>query len=301
MAQIKKIKPFETPLELLKQSFDTYRSKFSTFFIFGLVVFAVTLIQIFSVRARSMPIFIASVVATVIVSYIMYIAMLRVAGETGKSSAWGALVRVEHYIVPSLWVSVAIILVSLGGLLILVIPGVVLSIFVMFSLLAVVIDHYEKTEAIVYSWHLVKERWFGVFVRLLVANIVIGGIALVVMGIFWLFGIGETPLETISRAKVGDFSVSVSQTIMSEIIGNFFILPLAIIFIAKLYEALKRTTTYVVTEAEMVKTMKYVRIFAILGVVFVVGCFFISSIKLAQIVPQFIRLTHAPASVFSAF
>jgi hypothetical protein len=301
MPSPKKVKPFESPLELIKKSFRVYRLKFSTFATFGCIVSLITFIQLFSIRTHSMLLFIASVIATVIVSYVIYIAEIRVAAAPAPMNAWQALRQVEHYIVPSAWVSCAILILSLGGTLLLILPGIVVSVFVMFALLAVVVDHYEKTEAIIYSWHLVKERWLGVVGRLLLANIIIGAIALVVMGAFWFMGIGETPFETIARARLGDFNVSVSQSIISEAIANFFVLPLAIIFVAQLYESLKRTTSHIVQGNELKKTKHILRVLAFCGVVFIIGGFFLSSIRLAQVIPQLIRMTHAPASVFTAF
>jgi hypothetical protein len=298
---IKKIKPLETPFELIRKTLRVYRNNFTTFFVFGLIVFLITLVQLFSVRTHSMLLFFASVIATVIVSYVVYIAEIRVAADPANMNAWQALKQVEHYIVPSVWVSVAIIILALGGTLLFILPGIIVAVFVMFALLAVVVDHYEKMEAITYSWHLVKERWLAVFVRLLVANVLLGIISLAVLSIFWFMGIGETPFQTIARARVGDFNVNVTQTMLSEAINNFFIIPLALIFVAQLYESLKRTTIQTVTQTEMVQTRKIFRVLAVCGVIFVIGGLFISSLRIAQVVPQLIRMTHAPASVLSAF
>ncbi len=301
MPNPKYAQPFESPLELLKKSFRIYRSKIGTFALFGLIVFLTTLVQLFSIRAHSMLLFIASVIATIIISYVVYIAEIRVATDPANMNVLQAFKQVEHYILPSAWVSVAIIILALGGTLLFVLPGIVVSVFIMFALLAVVIDHYEKTEAIIYSWHLVKERWLAVFGRLFFANLLIGAIALIIMSALWLLGIGETPFQTIARARLGDFNVSISQTVISEAIANFFVLPMAIIFVVQLYESLKRTSTHVVKDQEVKQTKKILRVLTFCGVLFIVGGLFVSSLRLAQVIPQLIRMTHAPASVFTAF
>jgi hypothetical protein len=301
MSSSKNVKPFETPVELIKKSFKVYRSKFSTFFVLGLIVFLVTTVQLFAIRTHSMFMFVLSVLATVVVSYIVYIAEIRVASDPAGMSIWETLRRVEHYIVPSAWVSLAIIIIALGGVLLFIVPAIIVSVLMMFSVFAVIIDHYEKTEAIIYSWHLVKERWIPIFGRLLLMNLVIGGISLVLIGSLWLVGVGETPVETVARVRSGDYNVSVSQTILSEAVANFFAIPLSIIFIAQLYESVKRTSTKVVTNAEIKKTKNILRVLALCGVIFVVGGIFLSSLRIAQVVPQLIKFTHAPAAVFSAF
>jgi hypothetical protein len=46
---------------------------------------------------------------------------------------------------------------------------------------------------------------------------------------------------------------------------------------------------------------RYIRIFALIGIVCVIAGFFFSSLRFLQVIPELIKLTHAPAAVFSAF
>jgi hypothetical protein len=294
---------FESISQLGKKTFSLYRSKFFIFFILGLITYGVTLIQLVSVGVHSMILFILSVVATIIVSYIIYLALIRVATDPGRMTVGEVLTRIEHFIIPAAKVSILILLIVLGGTLILIIPGIIALVYVMFSVFAVVIDHHQGLDAIGFSWNLVKGRWWYVFGRLVIANLVIGIMSLIIISIFWSLGIGETPVQTIARVHLGYHDVSISQSIVSEAIFDFFTLPFTICFLGVLYDNLKNTAqSDTVSEKAIEDSKKYIKILAILGIVFVIViAIFISNARMIQIISQYIRITHAPASVFSAF
>jgi hypothetical protein len=286
---------------LIKKSFLLFRSKLSVFIPLGLISTAVGLVQLLAIRMHSMPLFALSVIASVVVTYIVYLAMIRVASDPARTTAGEALTRVEHFIIPAVWVSLAMILISLGGTLLFIIPGIIVSVLSMFSVFAVVIDHHEKTDAIMHSWHLVRGKWFAVFFRVALANIVFGLCSLVIFLIFWALGLGETPIQVVANAKLGIHTMSMSESALEQIVMNIVSLPLTISFLAVLYENLKQTSVPLMTEEEITRTKKRIKILALAGVAFIVLGLFISSLQLARTIPRFITLTHAPAAIFTAF
>jgi hypothetical protein len=290
-----------TIIGFLKKAWYLYNTRRNTFLTLGGIVFVVSMLQVVAVKMQSMLLFGMSVLATVIVSYIIYLAMIRVAADPARITAGEALTRVEHIIIPAALVSVTMLLIALGGTLLLVVPGIIVSILMIFSVFAVVVDHHQHIDAVVSSWHLVKKRFFSIFVSLLTASIVIGLGLIAIFIVFWTLGIGETPFETIARVKQGNYQISLSQVLLEQALTNFLILPFTISFIAVLYEHAKKQTPHEPSHHEVVTVKKYLKILSVLGVVFLVAGMFISSLRLTQILPELVWLTHAPAAVFTSF
>lgn len=296
-----KTREVDGPLRLFKKSFSLYRARFLSFFLLGVIAFAVGGIQFLAIYFHSLSLFIASVIASVVVSYIVYLAMIRIASAPGTMSAGLALSRVEQFVIPSVWVSFVMMLVVLGSSVLFIIPGIIVTVFIIFSLFAVIVEHCQQMDALLHSWQIVKGRWLQVFYKIFVGAIIIGFISWAIIGLCWLFGIGETPVETIRRTAAGDFSLSMTQSLINQFVANVFSLPLAILFLSVLYEQLRRTNHATFTPVHMAAVKKYVRIFAILGILCLIGGLFFSSLRFLQVIPELIKVTHAPAAIFSAF
>jgi hypothetical protein len=227
--------------------------------------------------------------------------MIRAATEPARMSAGEVLARVEHFILPSVWVSLAMLLISLGGIFMLVIPGLIAAFLIMFAVFALIVDHYQQIDAIVYSWHLVKKQWLALFIRMFVANLIFGLIALGIFVIFWALGIGESPIQTVSRVRQGSLGISISQSILEQAVTNFFSVPVTISFMSILYSSAKRRVPDGPNEKEVESIKKIIKVLAVVGIIFLLLGFFASSLRLAQIIPELIRITHLPAAVFTAF
>ncbi|MCC2631134.1 MAG: hypothetical protein K0S38_943 [Candidatus Paceibacter sp.] len=291
----------EKSLDLVRKSFILYRSKFLVFLTLGTISFVIGLVQLLAIRIHSMSLFILSLLFTIVVSYIVYIAMIRAATEPARMSAGEVLARVEHFILPSVWVSLAMLLISLGGIFMLVIPGLIAAFLIMFAVFALIVDHYQQIDAIVYSWHLVKKQWLALFIRMFVANLIFGLIALGIFVIFWALGIGESPIQTVSRVRQGSLGISISQSILEQAVTNFFSVPVTISFMSILYSSAKRRVPDGPNEKEVESIKKIIKVLAVVGIIFLLLGFFASSLRLAQIIPELIRITHLPAAVFTAF
>lgn len=74
-------------------------------------------------------------------------------------------------------------LAVVGGIILFIIPGIIFSIWFAFTMYAVVLDNARGTKALSLSKHLVRGRWWAVFVRLLVPGIAFGLIVLLAQAI----------------------------------------------------------------------------------------------------------------------
>src|SRR4051812_1162170 len=103
------------PIELIKRSFLLYWHKLSVLFPLGSIVLVVGLLLLLSIQTRSILLFSLSVVAGILVSYVVYLAMIRAISSPTAVSAGEAFTTVERAIVPAAWVSAGLVLIVFGG------------------------------------------------------------------------------------------------------------------------------------------------------------------------------------------
>ncbi|KKR04550.1 MAG: hypothetical protein UT30_C0006G0044 [Candidatus Uhrbacteria bacterium GW2011_GWF2_39_13] len=136
---------------------------------------------------------------------------------------------------PLLIVSILQFLIVVGGMLLLIIPGILFWIRYAFAQQAVIIDKKNPKEALALSKSLVEGRFWKVLGRLVLGPLVIGLTYAVVLGtiVFILGSLLGIDTETL----FSDDPVIWVQII--ENIGDIFIIPLLIIYSVFLYEELK--------------------------------------------------------------
>lgn len=160
----------------------------------------------------------------------------RDAGSIGTN-----LKEATSLVLPVILVSILTGLAVLGGLILLVIPGIIFSIWFAFGFYALVLDNKRGTEALKHSKSLVAGRWWGVFWRLLAPALVFGIITSIIQ---WIIGIpfgSGLDYET-------NFSFSVVlYAILSGVVSMLF-MPLSTSAPTILYEELKKTPLYAKTE-----------------------------------------------------
>ncbi len=138
---------------------------------------------------------------------------------------------------PYVFASILSGLATLGGFILLVIPGIYIGIRLAFAQIAAVDAKKQAVEACKLSWEITKNRFWAVFGRQLAGGIVFGFLVLVV---FW---VAVTLVSLISNI---DFAAALQdeETANPAVVGTFNIiqgvleaafLPLFFIFQAKLY------------------------------------------------------------------
>ena len=115
-------------------------------------------------------------------------------------------------------------LVSIGGFVLLIIPGIIVSVFVAFYNYALIIDGKKGLSAFIESYQLVRGRWLAIFGRAMLVGLVGLLVTLIAGIIVSLFGGKEAP-------------VAISGLV--DILSRAIISPISVIFIYKVYSALK--------------------------------------------------------------
>ncbi len=139
--------------------------------------------------------FLISYVVSVVIA--IAFARLALAASAGEKVGWGALWAPEHFL-NMLGASIIQGVIIVVGFVLLVIPGIIASLLLMFTQLSVVDKKMNPFEAIKNSYYLAKSHLFDLFIlflALLVLNFV--GLVALVVGLFV-----TVPLTVIAVAHV---------------------------------------------------------------------------------------------------
>lgn len=135
---------------------------------------------------------------------------------------------------PALLSSVLVGLAVLGGLILLIIPGIIFAIWFSFTAYSVALDEKKGAEALKESHNLVRGRWWAVFWRLVIPGLLFTFIAWVLRGII------ELPIRWLYAAtSSADYLLYFVAAIVSMLIA-LAILPLTTFAPALVYFSLKK-------------------------------------------------------------
>lgn len=132
--------------------------------------------------------------------------------------------RGKKLILPSIWVSMILLVIQIGSFM-LIVPGIILSIYLIFAKLSVLIDSKKGFKALSYSFNLVRGYWFDILFSIMFFFLVISFVGLLfILVLNLLTGTGFT------------FSASISMF-------NFMLVfPITLIYTYELYEDVKSKT-----------------------------------------------------------
>ena len=176
--------------QLIEQAWNLYGKHYRTYlpgvFVLFVIAFITPLFRFLyapSVAALSeqpLNIFITYAILVFVLSLIsLYISftLLRIiyASITQKQARWKdeLMITARHFI-PAFVVALIIMLATVVGALIVIIPGLILFVFLFFSQYYVLFEGDSIVESLKKGWHLVRGRWFAVAIRLLIPIILIG-------------------------------------------------------------------------------------------------------------------------------
>ena len=140
-----------------------------------------------------------------------------------------AIGSTKKLILPTLIVSILTGLAVLAGFLLLIIPGVIFSVWFAFSFYVVVLEEKHGTEAMRESKKLVKDRWFATFFRLLIPSLLFLLVSSILL----------TPFKYVIASSQSVLITSLVD-ILSSIV-NIALAPLLVASQAILYNELKKT------------------------------------------------------------
>lgn len=189
---------------IIRESFSQYKKNFKVFLPYILIFFIpyvlvslmpIANVYIFSMLggassgSSAMKMLGLSMIAVIYLTLIIFvlwasIALTRVMNEKFGSkeekpvlSTKEEMNKAKKYLWPVLWTGLLTALIVIGGTLLLVIPGIIFSLWYSFSSYSAMLDDKKGMPALNYSKSLVKGRWWGVFWRLFAPGFVFGVIS----------------------------------------------------------------------------------------------------------------------------
>ncbi len=236
-------------LPLLASSWQFYRSNFATLIGYAawilvpylaLVVFYLLVPDVDQIFGPWLPLYIGIIFSQGIITIWASNAIMIIVNETlSRKKIDPALVNRLSWqvIIPVLLVALISTLAVLGGFLLLIIPGIIFSIWFVFAQTAVVLDNKRGVEALSYSRSLVTGRFWSMVRRIIFGPLILVFIYLVALSL--LIGLGML-ITGLDPAVIGTDQIPVWPEIVENVI-NIFFLPLYIIYWTILYRNVKET------------------------------------------------------------
>lgn len=241
--------------DIIVESFSLYKNNFKRFFVYMVLTFvpgALIVILKFLLTnffpehtlgglGISYLLFLVIALLFGALSFWANIAFIRVISHAhnGKmsESVWTELTHATKVFWPAMGVTILTALAILGGMILLVIPGIIFMLWFAFSYASVTIDNTGVMEGMNESKALVDGRWWKVLWRLLFPTLVFGIVAVIATNIV------DIPLEYILKHTARTSSLYATWSLLAQLIDSFttaLFTPLTTITMVVLYFELKK-------------------------------------------------------------
>ncbi|MBH41770.1 MAG: hypothetical protein CL685_03585 [Candidatus Magasanikbacteria bacterium] len=239
--------------EIIQQSIALYKKHFSLFFHYAMLLLVGTVVAILLSQLLSLlfstpspngivykPLLSSAMVVLAWVIYYIFslwisVAMIQTIKECYEGKKPKVLRVTTSNSIKLVWpmfvVSIIAGLIIFGGMLLLVIPGTIFSVWYAFSVYAVIFDNKKNMAALTASKQLVAGKWWGVLWRLFAPSFVFGVLLLLIEGILSLIEAGilllapGTPLVTgaLSFASLNSGTLLFMFTMLAVYLGSLLI------------------------------------------------------------------------------
>jgi cobalamin synthase len=205
---------------LLKQSWQIYKAGFKTFIAIAAV--SLTAILISYVSSSFFPINLILILGLSFLSLWQAVALFYAVKDREqrlgfKEAFTKALPKLWPYLLTSILVGLAVI----GGLILLIIPGIIFAFWFFFAEYLVIAEDLSGKAALSRSKQLMKGKIGAVFARTFVVGLIIGLIYWIIGLIFGMF-----------------FTKNIAEDLSSVL--SIFLMPYSVIYTVLIYEALKK-------------------------------------------------------------
>lgn len=294
---------FPGVFSLVKQSLFFYKKHYKQFILIGLVPVVIGLVSnlvYFSIPENTPSstgfalgmgvfLFILSVIMGV-VGFVTQIVSQVVLIRSLKDLDVGAPLSIEELyrsslklFFPFLWVTILVTLIYFGAGIFLIIPGIAVSVYLVFSNFFVVLENKRGLAALSSSFYFIRGNWWKVFGRLLGTGVIFSlTLVLVVAIIGLLFSVMSGGFSPDVFLAFGEFMEpeGVGQAVF-QVLMSFFasciILPISMFPMYALYKHVKSIKPEPVPETDFQKSRKWFLGLSIwgliVGIVLIVGLF----------------------------
>ncbi|MEX2028193.1 MAG: hypothetical protein WD988_01700 [Candidatus Curtissbacteria bacterium] len=275
-----------SPPKILVHSVKYYRANWRSLLPFVAIPVIASLISTLIKNPVSLNIIIS--ILGSIIGFLSAIAFL-LALKGSKESISKIYVTSLRKILPLAWINFLAALVSLGGYILLIVPGIIISILLNFATFAYIFEDQKGTQALMRSWHLVSGNKLSVFWRLLFFAIasLLFSIPIMMINIPFAISVFQGARPPAPSAFGG---------IYSTLVYGLLIAPLGTIYAYSIYSYLTQLKPQPVSTQEEAKIRKRIHIFMVLGGIGIVLLISISLFIIAVLVTGFLNLPQAVPS-----
>jgi hypothetical protein len=241
-----KTEQFISISDLFSQSIETYKKNWKLFTAIQAVPFIVSVLSIVTALAtKSAGFVLFYIIASLIVSGFSWLALLWVITQKDTDTGADLFEHTKHVYKNGLSLAIPVTvagllagLLTLGGFILLIIPGIYLAISYSFVIYIVGHEGIKGMDALRASTYYVKGHWWGILGRSLLFGIAIGIIQMI-------FSAGSVApqWETIRQAIGNGVEPQVTSSPILEILSNAFTTfvstPLSMIYTFLMYKSLK--------------------------------------------------------------
>ncbi len=248
--------PITGPVELLKSAWSFYRSHWKQLCAVVLIPYAAMYIGSVLQSTKNPLLLILGILVSIaggvylIAGYAALVdAMKKIAADPSGSLSLKAQFKAGFSIFwPMVLVGLITYVVTLGSMLVFIIPGFIVGIYISFGLFALVLDGKRGFSALTESFSVVRGRWWHVFGRLIVVGLVNAVLMLIIVGLLYVSSAGTT------------------VTAIARVIVNIAFIPFALTYLYHLYSSLKATRS---PEVQTKNFKRWLVVFLIVFVLFV--------------------------------
>ena len=223
---------------------------------------------------------------TSIFAFFSRLALFETVAENGDPAGGvlGAYRNGLKYLISFAWASVLISFAVLGGTMLLIIPGILLSISLSMSIYVIFMEGKKGTQAMAASWHYVKNYWGQVFWRILAFGLIVFAVSILYLFI----------MMSVIFMKGGSFGVDLAESVkvlpifklIQLAMQNFLFIPLGIIYSYFIYLSL-RTAKAGVPETDVENIKKRIVVFVVLGIFVLLALLIFAAFSIYKYLPMF--------------
>ncbi|HEY4478619.1 MAG TPA: hypothetical protein VI775_02135 [Candidatus Paceibacterota bacterium] len=291
--------------QLIKQAWSLYKRNYKILIAIGLIPLVFSLIlNIFGTFSKGFnPLLIGGVIVilgliswviqlTSQISYIKAISEL----DSGSTTITVSDIykRSFNIFLPFLWVSILSMLAVMGAYVFLIIPGVILTIYLMFSTYFMVIENKKGLSALSTSQYYMKNNWWGIFWRVfgpvLIIMLILLGLSAILLIIIAAISHPQglstnltdynSLLASVSRLKASTGLISLIFSSIFTFLIYCIIAPIGTAYTYLIYKNLKQMKPEP-TEEDLKTSKSWMKGLSIFGFVVVIGIILLSIFSVA--------------------
>jgi len=241
-------------LALLNRAFSVYKERLAVIAGIAAVPTLFGVLQIFVGMAIPIVFFFVVLLGTIF-SFLSYLAFVSVMTTEGQSVG-DAYRKSIQMALPALWVSILTAIAVMGGFILLIVPGVILSLLFCVSFYVLFVENRRGLSALISSWHYARGYLWAIAWRFLFLSIIMLLVTLVIS-----FATNGPSFLTPSAQE----GMSLPYRLLYLFFSNFIALPLSVIYTYGIYQVLKQSKVASLLEVDEKEIKRKIIIFSVLG------------------------------------